>query len=270
MVLVVTPSKRATPCWRCTTKLPASRSSKKPSAARARGRARRCGTRRPVTSVSESTATLASGRMNPLVIGAATTQAPAVPGAASTTGACTPSAARAADSRAAPAAVAAHRVTEYPWPTSPVTPAARRAGSPATGSKRRTVSAAMSGPSGTGGRAVTPAALSLSRRSKGTCRRGKLSSSPSFAPQVAASVSASAASSSSSWTPRSRNAARLDQHDLRSRRQQVGQDPRRVVEEREPRLHAVELRALGQVLPHRRAPGPARHQRRRRQRAAPG
>ena len=70
MVLVVTPSKRATPCWRWTTKLPASRSSKKPSAARALGRARRCGTRRPVTSVSESTATLASGRMKPLVMGA--------------------------------------------------------------------------------------------------------------------------------------------------------------------------------------------------------
>ena len=111
IVLVVTPSKRATPCWRWTTKLPASRSSKKPSAARARGRARRCGTRRPVTSVSDSTATLDSGRMKPLVMGAATTQAPAVPGAAATTGACTPSAASAAESRPAPAGVAAHSVT---------------------------------------------------------------------------------------------------------------------------------------------------------------
>ena len=114
-----------------------------------------------MTSVSESTATLASGRMNPLVSGAATTQAPAVPGAAASTGACTPSAARAAESRLAPGAVAAHRVTEYPCPTNPVTPAARRAGSPATGSNRRTVRAAVAGPSGTGGSAVTPAALSL-------------------------------------------------------------------------------------------------------------
>ena len=156
-----------------------------------------------MTSVSESTATLASGRMNPLVSAAATTQAPTVPGAASSTGACTPSAARVAESRPAPGAVAAHSVTEYPWPTSPVTPAARRAGSPATGSNRRTVSAAVEGPSGTGGSAVTPAALSRRRRSKGTCNRGKVSPSPSFAPQVAASVSASAASSSSSWTARS-------------------------------------------------------------------
>ncbi len=64
-----------------------------------------------MTSVSDSTATLASGRMNPLVSGAATTQAPAVPGATATTGACTPSAASAADSRPAPAGVAAHNVT---------------------------------------------------------------------------------------------------------------------------------------------------------------
>ena len=64
-----------------------------------------------VTSVSESTAPLASGRMNPQVIGATTTQAPAVPGAVASTGACTPSEARAAESRPAPAAVAAHSVT---------------------------------------------------------------------------------------------------------------------------------------------------------------
>ena len=58
------------------------------------------------------------------------------------------------------------------------------------------------------------------------------------------------------------NAARLHQDDLRPVRQEIGQDPRRVVEEGQPRLHAVELRALGQVLPHRCAPGPPRHQRR--------
>ena len=48
---------------------------------------------------------------------------------------------------------------------------------------------------------MTPAGQSRSRRSKGTWRRGKGSSSPSLAPQVAANVSASAASSSSSWMP---------------------------------------------------------------------
>ena len=204
MVRVVTPSKRATPCWRCTTKLPDSRSSKNPSAARARGRARRCGIRRPVTSVSERTATLASGRMKPLVTGAATTTAPGLPVAVSSTGACTPCSARAADNRAVPAPVAAHSVTEYPSPTSRVTPAARRAGSPATGSKRRTVSALVDGPSGTLGSATTPASQSRSRRSKFTWRRGKAPSSASLAPHVAASVSANAASSSSSWVPRSR------------------------------------------------------------------
>ena len=81
---------------------------------------------------------------------------------------------------------------------------ARRDGSPATGSNRRTVIVGVDGPSGTGGSEVTGAGHPVSRRSKGTCRRGKLSSSPSFAPQVVASVSARASSSWSSWTPRSR------------------------------------------------------------------
>ena len=147
---------------------------------------------------------MASGRTKPLERGAATTTAPGAPVAVATTGACTPSPARAAESRSAPGPVAAHSVTAYPSPTSRVTPAARRAGSPATGSKRRTVSAAVDGPSGTGGTETTPAGHSRSRRSKGRWRRGNVSSSPSVAPQVAASVSASAASSSSSCTARSR------------------------------------------------------------------
>jgi len=57
------------------------------------------------------------------------------------------------------------------------------------------------------------------------------------------------------------DAARLHQHDLAARRQKIGDDTGRVVEEGQPRLHAVELRALGQVLPHPGAPGPARHER---------
>ena len=55
-----------------------------------------------------------------------------------------------------------------------------------------------------GGSGRTPAGQSRRSRSKGTWRRGKLSSPPVLAPQVAARVSASAASSSSSWTARSR------------------------------------------------------------------
>ena len=201
--------------------------------------------------------------MNPLVSGAATTQAPAVPGAAATTGACTPSAARASERRVAPAAVAAHSVTEYPWPTRPVTPAARRAGSPATGSKRRTVSAAVAGPSGTGGSAVTPAALSPQQALEGHVQarealllflgppggRQRLGQRGLLVEQLDAAVA---------------DPARLDQHHLRAGRQQVGQHPRLAVEEGEPRLHAVELLALGQALPHGRPPGPARREHRRR------
>ena len=53
------------------------------------------------------------------------------------------------------AGVAAHSVTAYPSPTSRVTPAASRAGSPATGSKRRTVERRHRGALGDGGSAAT-------------------------------------------------------------------------------------------------------------------
>ncbi len=99
--------------------MPTSRSSKKPSAARARGLARRCGMRRPVTSVSESTATEAPGTMNPLVMGATTTAAPGVPGATSRTGAWTPWVAKVAASRAAPEAVEAHSDDREPLADEP-------------------------------------------------------------------------------------------------------------------------------------------------------
>ncbi len=122
---------------------------------------------------------------------------------ASRSGAWTPLVASVSASRAAPGPVEAHSVTENPSPTSRVTPAASRAGSPATGSNRCTPRAGTLGPSGTGGIVVTGAGQSRNRRSKGTCSRGKASSSPSEAPQVAASVSASAASSSRSCMPRS-------------------------------------------------------------------
>ncbi len=160
--------------------------------------------RRPVMSVSESTATLAPGRMNPRDNGATTTSEPGEPAAAACTGVCTPSPARAPDTLAAPGPVAAHRVTVYPWPTRRDTPAASRSGSPATCSKRRTASVGTAGPSGTEGMAVTPAGQSRSNRSNSTCSRGKPCSSASPAPHVAASVSARAASSSRSCTARSR------------------------------------------------------------------
>ena len=262
MVLVVTPSKRATPCWRWTTKLPASRSSKNPSAARARGRARRWGILRPVTSVSESTATLASGRMNPLVMGAATTATPGVPGAASSTGAWMPSSPRAADRRAAPGTVAAHRVTAYPSSTNRVTPAASRAGSPATGSKRRTVSAVTEGPSGTGGSAATAAAAVAQQPLEGHVEgrepvlvllgppRGcqRLGQCRLLVEQLGAPVP---------------DAARLHQQHLRTLPEEVGQHPLLAVQEGEPRLHAVELFAALQAFPHRGPPGPAAHEQRR-------
>ncbi len=62
----------------------------------------RWGRRRPVMSDSESTATLQSGRMNPLDSGAVTTNAPAAPPRSSTTGAWTPSSANTDDSRDRP------------------------------------------------------------------------------------------------------------------------------------------------------------------------
>ena len=67
--------------------------------------------RRPVTSVSDNTAALESGSTNPALIGATTTAAPADPGASGTTGACTPCSASTSESRVAPGAVAAQRVT---------------------------------------------------------------------------------------------------------------------------------------------------------------
>ena len=88
------------------------RSSKKPSVARARGRARRWGNRRPVMSDSASTATLLSGRMKPLERAAVTTTAPGEPLAASRVGACIPPSPSTTERRSAPGAVAAHSVTE--------------------------------------------------------------------------------------------------------------------------------------------------------------
>jgi len=58
--------------------------------------------------------------------------------------------------------------------------------------------------------------------------------------------------------------ARLGEDHLAARRQQVGQHPLGALEEREPRLHAVELLAARQALPHRRPPRPPRRQRLRR------
>ena len=133
-------------------------------------------------------------------------------------------------------------------------PPASRAGSPATGSKRRTVRVGVAGPSGTGGRAVTPAALSPSSRSKGRCRRGKASSVPvAGAPgrgqglgqrrllveelQRRGRGSGAARPARPASPPAAGRGARLV-----------------VVDEGQPRLHAVELLALGQAVPHRARP----------------
>ena len=260
MVRVVTPSKRATPCWRWTTKLPASRSSKKPSAARARGRARRCGTRRPVTSVSESTATLASGRMNPLVSGAATTHTPGVPGAArdhrrvhSLRGQCRGEPPR--PRRRGGAEGDGVALSDQPRHSGRQSGGVSRHGVEAPHRQRGHVGALGDGRQrGDAGWALAEEAfeghvqarealvLRLLRSPGGRQRLG----------QRGLLVE--------ELDPAVPDAARLDQDDLRPGGQQIGQDPRRVVEEREPRLHAVELRALGQALPHRRPPGPACHQ----------
>ena len=216
--------------------------------------------RRPVTSVSESTATDAPGRMNPLVMGAATTAAPGVPGATSSSGAWTPWVARVAASRAAPAPVEAHSVTENPSPTSRVTPAASRAGSPATGSNRCTPSAGTARPFGDGrhrgdrGRAVAQQALEGDVQARegillallGPPRGGqRLGQCRLLVEELRAPVP---------------DAPRLDEEHLPGRRQQVRQDALGRLQEGQPRLHAVELVAAGQAVPHRRAPRPARHQ----------
>ena len=54
---------------------------------------------------------------------------------------------------------------------------------------------------------------------------------------------------------------RLDEHHLGSPPEQIGHDPLALVEEREPRLHSVELITPLQPLPHRGPPGPACDQR---------
>ena len=199
--------------------------------------------------------------MNPLVSAATTTQAPAVPGAASSSGACTPSAARVAASRPAPGAVAAHSVTEYPWPTSPRHPRRQAGGIPRHRVEPPHRQRGGGGPLGDrrqrrdAGRAVAQEALEghvqprealtlpFFRSPRG---RERLGQRRLLVEQLDRAVP---------------DAARLHQHDLGPGRQEIGQHPRRVVEEREPRLHAVELLALGQVLPHRRPPGPALRER---------
>ena len=183
-----------------------------------------------------------------------------------------PRPASAADSRPAPAAVAAHSVTAVALarPGRSRRPASR-AGSPATGSKRRTVSAAVVGALGHGRqRGARRPRSRCRRRSKGTCRRGKalllavlrapgrgqrLGQRGLLVEQLDGTVA---------------DPARLDQHDLRPRpRGDRAGRASSVVEEGQPRLHAVELHALGQVLPDRRAPGPARDQAARRLAAGP-
>ena len=198
--------------------------------------------------------------MNPCVSGATTTATPGVPGATSSTGVWTPCSASVAANRVAPPPVAAHTVTAYPSATSRDTPDARRAGSPATGSKRRTPSAGIAGPSGTGGIVVTGAGHSRSKRSKGTCRRGKASSSPSFAPHGRGQRLGQRRLFVEQLRPPVPYAPRLDEQHLPARRQQVRQDALGGLQEGQPRLHAVELVAAGQTVPHRRPPGPARPQ----------
>ena len=95
---------------------------------------------------------------------------------------------------------------------------------------------------------------SRSRRSKARCRRGNASSAALAAPQVAASVSASAASSSSSSTARSRMRRGSTRTTWAPAGNRSGSDALVGVEPGQPRLHAVELLALGQPLPLRRAP----------------
>ncbi len=56
------------------------------------------------------------------------------------------------------------------------------------------------------------------------------------------------------------DAPRFDEYDLRTGGQQIGQHARVAVEERQPRLHAVELLASLQTLPDRGAPGAPRRQ----------
>ncbi len=180
---------------------------------RARGRARRCGTRRPVTSDSARTATPAPASTKPWESGAATTCATAPPGGGTTTwattGACTPSSPSTVDRRDAPAGVAAHTTTAEPASASDVTCDASRAESPATGSKPRTDMAGTDGPSGTPLSASTPAPDRSSSRSYGRWRVGMAPLPPpdpaaGDAPQVPASTASSSPSSTSSSPARSR------------------------------------------------------------------
>ncbi len=218
-----------------------------------------------MTSVSERTATLASGRMKPLVIGAATTTAPGVPGAdVDDRGVHALGGQRGRRAGSAPGRWRRTASPRSPRRPARVTPAARRAGSPATGSKRRTVSAAVEGPSGTGGSGDDAGWARAQQAVERHVEPGeRLLLRPPWPPR---------------WRPASRPAPpprraaarpvadppRLDQDHLGPRRQEVGQDPLAAVEEREPRLHAVELLARSRCS-HTDAPqGRARPERRRR------
>ena len=145
-----------------TTSSPASRSSKNPSAARARGRAGRCGTGPPVTSVSDNTcATLSSGKDEPA--GERRRLAPTGPRRprrrlehpAPRAHPRQPEGTR--EPQAPPGAVAAHSVTEYHLADqSRHAGGPSRAGSPATGSNRRHGQRGGRGPLGHGRQRVTP------------------------------------------------------------------------------------------------------------------
>ncbi len=225
MVLVVTPSKRATPCWRCTTKLPASRSSKNPSAARARGRARRCG--------SAAAGDVGLGEDRHLGVGqheaARDWAPPRRPHRAS----------RGRDiehrrvhallgqrgARAAPRPGRSRRTASPRSRRRPAGSPRRRAapGRPPPGRSGPTRSAAVEGPSGTGGSETTPASQSRRSRSKGTCRRGNGSSSPSLAPHVGGERLGQGGLLVEQLHRPVADAPRLDEHHLRPGGQQVGE-----------------------------------------------
>ena len=264
MVRVTMPPYRATPCWRWTTKFPGARSSKKPSTGRARARACRWGRRRPVTSDSASTATRDPGRTKPRSTGATTTRAPGAvrsdgpDGRSAATGTTTPSSARIPDRRSAPPAVDEHRTTEYPSSTRLETWPASLAPSPRIGLPAPALDLGDVRALGGGNQREHPGRGVGQQPVEGDVQAG--GTGPGVESPGAGQGIGQCRLLVEQLTGPVPDAAGLDQDDQCVIAQQVGDELVGVGQPRQPRLHPVELVAVGQTVPLVAPPGRGSHQ----------
>ena len=124
---------------------------------------------------------------------------------------------------------------------------ARRAASPRIGCHPRLSTAGTSGPSAEGTRETTPAPVPVSRRSKGTWSRG--APAPGLEPPGGGQGIGQGGLLLEELAGPVPDPAGLDQHHQGVVAQQVGDQLLGVGQPRQPRLHAVELVAVGQPVP---------------------